>query len=81
MGDSVAIGARMEVTVEEVLYRDGEDPWEPKWPIAVANDGMSYLLYGVRHEIPARAGMRAVMEYRANERWVLVEDVNHKRSP
>lgn len=78
MGYSVPTGTRLEVTVEEVLHRDGQDPFEPKWAIAVAADGTSYLLYGVRHEVPARVGMQAIMEYRANDRWVLVEEVLHK---
>jgi hypothetical protein len=75
VGYSVAVGTRLEVTVEEVLFRDGENPVEPKWAIAVAADGTSYLLYGVRHEIEPRVGLQAIMEYRANERWVLVEEV------
>jgi hypothetical protein len=75
MGYSTGIGTRLEVTVEEVLHRDGQDCYEPKWAIAVAQDGTSYLLYGVRHVVPARVGMRAVMEYRANDRWVLIEEL------
>jgi hypothetical protein len=69
------IGTRREITIDEVLFRDGNDPFEPKWANAVEDDGTSYLLYGVRHEIPARSGMRAIMECRANERWVLVKEV------
>jgi hypothetical protein len=75
VGYSTAIGTRMEVTIEEVLFRDGEDALEPKWAIAVADDGTSYLLYGVRHEVEPRVGMRAIMEYRPNDRWVLVQEV------
>jgi hypothetical protein len=75
MGYSTAIGTRVEVTVEEVLFRDGENPLEPKWAIAVADDGTSYLLYGVRHDVEARVGMRAIMEYRVDDRWVFVEEV------
>jgi len=71
----MASGTRIEVTIDEVLFRDGVDPFEPKWAIAVADDGESYLLYGVRHEIAARVGMRAIMEYRRRDKWVLVEEI------
>jgi hypothetical protein len=80
VGYSAAIGTRLEITVEEVLHRDGEDSFEPKWAIAVADDGTSYLLYGVRHEVAAHVGMRAVMEYRANDRWVLIEEIKSRPS-
>jgi hypothetical protein len=69
------IGTRLHIRLDEVLFRDGQDPFEPKWAIAIDDDGRSHLLYGVRHEIPARVGLRAVMECRAEDRWVLVEEL------
>ena len=72
----MSIGTRIEVRIDEVLFRDGHDPYEPKWAIGVADDGRSYLLYGVRHEIPARIGMWAIMEYRDKDKWVLIEEVD-----
>ncbi|MEK6257381.1 MAG: hypothetical protein AABP62_02075 [Planctomycetota bacterium] len=74
----MSIGTRMDVRIDEVLFRDGTDPYEPKWAIGVADNGRSYLLYGVRHEIPARVGMRAIMEYRDKDKWVLVEELQDK---
>ena len=71
----MSIGLRREVRISEVLFRDGHDPFEPKWAIAVEDNGTSHLLYGVRHGVAPRAGMRAVMEFGANERWVLVAEV------
>ncbi len=68
-------GTRIEVKIDEVLFREGTDPFEPKWAIAVADDGKSYLLYGVRHDIPACVGDRAVMEYRDGG-WVLVDKIH-----
>lgn len=68
-------GTRIEVRIDEVLFREGSDPFEPKWAIGVERNGTSHLLYGVRHEIPARVGMTALMECRSNGRWVLVEEV------
>ncbi len=73
-------GTRIEVTIDEVLFRDRVDPHEPKWAIAVADDGRSYLLYGIRHQIPARVGMRAIMEYRERDKWVLIEEVPQRES-
>ncbi|MDZ4686234.1 MAG: hypothetical protein SH850_14295 [Planctomycetaceae bacterium] len=73
-----AIGTRLEVTIDEVLFRDGEDPYEPKWAIAVEADGTSHLLYGVRHEIAPQVGMRAVMEYRTHDHWVFVEEIQNQ---
>lgn len=73
-------GTRIEVTIDEVLFRDRVDPYEPKWAIAVADDGRSYLLYGVRHQVPARVGLRAIMEYRERDKWVLIEEVPRRES-
>ena len=70
---SYAIGTRRSVTIDEVLFRDHDDPHEPKWAIGVEADGTSHLLYGVRHEIAPQVGMRAVMEYRTHDHWVFVE--------
>ena len=69
-------GMRIEVTIDEVLFRDGEDPHEPKWTIAVEDNGTSHLLYGVRHLVPPKVGMRALMEYHANDRWVLIAEIS-----
>lgn len=71
----MSTGTRIEVRIVEVLFRDGVDPYEPKWAIGVADNGQSYLLYGVRHEIAPRIGIRAVMEYREKDKWVLVEEI------
>ncbi len=65
-------GTRIEVRIDEIL--EGSDPYEPKWVIAVADDGKSYLLYGVRHDIPACVGDRAIMEFRTS--WVLIEKLS-----
>jgi hypothetical protein len=78
MGDklSYAIGTRLYVHIRHVQFREGiVDEYHPDWVVASRNDGLMHLLYGTRHEVIPRAGMRAVMEYRTPGHWVLVEEL------
>jgi hypothetical protein len=68
------IGMQLEVTISQVHHRDGVlDEYDPAWVIASGEGGVSYLLYGERHQIVPQPGMTALMEYGPNRRWVLIQ--------